>query len=292
MALELLIITVPFLPMKSRYMCLIAVCLLVCVLGAMAWMPKVLREASVGEEALFIYAAASLAKPLEELHPMLDEVAGRPVRFNLASSGALAQSILARPQADIFLSANEAWMEELEAKGALLQGSREALFSNELVLIAHPHWEGEWHGVAALPQTEFRWLAVGDPGSVPAGQYARIWLGGIEQQDGLSVWQGVQARLAPTADVKAVLAMVESHREVLGVVYATELIGREEYMRVLHRVSEEGGPQIIYPGAVLRASRWPEEARALLAFMRSPEAQEVFARHGLRPLGVASPSHL
>src|SRR5690606_20289366 len=126
---------------------------------------------------------------------------------------------------------------------------------------------------ADLAKATVRRLALAEPGTVPAGIYAREYLERAE------LWEAVKGKVVSTANVRATLAAVEAGNADAGIVYKTDaLISRR--VRVVHEVPRAEGPAIVYPAAILRDAREPAAARRLLAFLAEKEAREVFARFG------------
>ena len=118
-----------------------------------------------------VFAAASLRDALQEIGELYGRVGGGAPVFNFAGSNELAQQILAAPQADAFLSANEKWMDEVETAGRVAEGTRSALLSNRLVVVARTDAEFEVAGAADLATLTYRHLVLADPDAVPAGIY-------------------------------------------------------------------------------------------------------------------------
>jgi molybdate transport system substrate-binding protein len=226
---------------------------------------------------LVVYAAASLRDVLQELTPAAGERCGARLVFQFGSSGDLARQIVAASQADLFFSADERELERVERAGLLVPGTRTALVSNQLVVIepldAAPALFTAPFQPAQLADARLALLSLAHPESVPAGRYARAWL---EQQ---GVWSALAGRILPGVDVRAALAAVESGGARAGIVYRTDA-ARSTRVRVVHAVPLAEGPAISYPLAVLAGRPELERARALAAFLASPQALDVFERHG------------
>jgi molybdate transport system substrate-binding protein len=120
-------------------------------------------------------------------------------------------------------------------------------------------------------------LALADTDAVPAGKYAKAAL------ENLGQWQGVADRIAPAENVRAALVLVERGEAPLGIVYATDAMASEK-VRVVLTFPAESNPPIRYPIAILAASSDPDAA-AVQAFLASPEARRIFARHGFQEPG-------
>lgn len=220
-------------------------------------------------------AAASLQEAMTEAADAWTE-AGHPApALSFAGSSALARQVESGARADIFISADQEWMDELEQKGLVRNGTRRTLLGNAIVLIAA---KGSAAKVsleepaslgAALGDGR---LAMADPEAVPAGRYGKSAL------ESLGIWQSVSARVAPAENVRAALALVERGQAPLGVVYATDALASDK-VKVVARFPAASHPPIRYPAAMLKASE-NADAVPFLAFLQSDEARRIFLRHG------------
>jgi molybdate transport system substrate-binding protein len=224
---------------------------------------------------LLVFAAASLKTALDELLPALTQAAGGPVRASYAASSALARQIEAGAPADIFISADEDWMNYLAERHLIDGRSRVLLLGNQLVLIAPAGAKPSLRigpGFALAAALGDGRLAVADPAAVPAGKYARAALAT------LGVWTQVEHRLAPAENVRAALRLVSIAEAPLGIVYRSDAIA-EPAVVVIDTFPERSHPPIHYPAAVLAASRGRAPRRALAA-LQTPAARAVFDRNG------------
>lgn len=233
---------------------------------------------------LLVAVAASLTDVVQEVGDRFATDRDVEIVYNFAGSGALAQQLIAAPRADVFLSASEHWMDEVESAGLLVPGTRASLVSNSLVIIANRGSSLALDDAAGLCEAEFRYLSLGDPESVPAGRYARRWLETTPCPEGGDAWTAVRDRVAPAPDSRAALNQVLGSRELVGIVYRTDYIARAREVRLLHEAGDAEGPTIRFPVAVLSASRTPALAREFVDFLSSPAAARVFDRHGFRPI--------
>ncbi len=223
-----------------------------------------------------VLAAASLQ---EALSAAADQWTARgharPI-LSFAASSALARQVEAGAPADLFISADEEWMDHLAGKGLLLPGTRADFLGNRLVLIApgaRPQRLTLARGapLARALGAKGR-LAMADPDAVPAGKYGKAAL------EALGLWSGVSARVARGENVRAALALVERGEAPLGIVYATDA-------RASAKVSVAGifpagsHPPIRYPLARLRGSTNPD-AEAFRRFLLSSQGRAIFRRFG------------
>lgn len=226
---------------------------------------------------LTVAAAVSLAEVLEEIARAYVAAGGGPVRFNLAGSNVLARQIVNGAPADVFISADEAQMNVIDTAGAVLAGTRVDLVANQLAIVALPDRVDFVRREFAGAPANVRRVAVGDPAAVPAGVYARRYL------EARGLWAAYQSRIVPTTNVRAALAAVETGSVDAAIVYVTDLAAARTAV-LAFAVTAAEGPRIVYPGAVLAASRQQAEARKFLAFLRQSAAAAIFARHKFAPL--------
>jgi len=231
---------------------------------------------------VMVFAAASLRESLEELGAAFQQRTGTRVTFNFAGSNDLAHQIVAARGMDLFLSASTAWMDTVQHAGRVVDGTRRDLLSNTLVIVANARQRWSVAEPCALAPLPFKHLALGDPQAVPAGIYARKWMGSVRCA-GRPLWDAVQPRVAPEPDVRAAIGLVASDPEVAGMVYRTDQLAFANRTRVLYEVKD--GPPIRYTLARLAEGRNAAGARAFAEFLEGPDAARVFARHGFIPFG-------
>jgi molybdate transport system substrate-binding protein len=221
---------------------------------------------------LTVSAAASLTDAIEEIEAGYLRVhADVDVRNNFGSSGTLARQIEDGAPVDVFLSAAAKPMDDLQARGLVAAGTRVNLLRNTLVLIA-PR-DSKLGGFQQLTDPAVRSIALGDPASVPAGQYGQQILASLHLLD------AVRPRLVLAKDVRQVLAYVESGNADAGLVYATDALTSTS-VRVVATAPESSHDPIVYPAAVIAHGRHEEAARAFAEYLRTPAASAVFEKHG------------
>ena len=224
--------------------------------------PVVLAAASLQEsltEAANVWAAKGHAKPI----------------LSFAASSALARQVIAGAPADLFLSADEEWMDAVARAGLLRVGTRTTLLGNRLVLIAPAPSKVRLTPARGFPIAKALGtgrLAIADPDAVPAGKYAKAAL------TALGVWPSVAAKTAPAENVRAAMALVERGAAPLGIVYATDARASKS-VRIVGTFPAASHPPIRYPVALLKASR-NKDAAAFRAFLLSKQGRAIFARHG------------
>jgi molybdate transport system substrate-binding protein len=233
------------------------------------------------DEAVLVFAAASLKTALDATEPVCRESAGVTFRASYAATSALARQIEAGAPADLFISADLEWMDYAETHGLVRAGTRVNVAGNELVLVAPAGRRPDlWiaPGFALADALGDGRLAVADPATVPAGKYARAAL------ESLGVWESVAGRLAPAENVRAALLLVGRGEAPLGIVYRSDAAA-EPAVAIVGEFPADTHPPIVYPAALTRAAG--DEAGRLLACLSSPAAQAVFARWGFDPAPVS-----
>lgn len=220
-------------------------------------------------------AAASLKNAYEEeLIPMFrEEHPEIIVTGTYDSSGKLQTQIEEGLEADVFMSAATAQMDALNEEGLIQTDTIVNLLENKIVLIAPASGGEDLNSFEDIVKAQS--IALGDPASVPAGQYAR------EALTSLGLWDQIQDRVSFGTNVTEVLNQVAASSADAGIVYATDAASMPEDVRVIGEAPEGSlAEPVIYPVAVVAASAHPEEARAFVDFLQTEEAMEVFESYG------------
>ena len=226
-------------------------------------------------ERVVVLAAASTAHVIDAVIGEFETGPDDRVVASYAGTSALARQIESGAPADIFLAANAAWMDHVEALGLIEPESRQVLAGNRLAFVSGdgriaPFEPSEKLDLDALLAGGR--LAMGNPDHVPAGIYARQAL------EALGLWPAARERLAPAADVRAALALVARGEAPLGIVYATDAI-RVPDIRVVATIPPALHEPIVYPVARIVGSESSLAAR-FFAFLTGPEGRAAFARAG------------
>lgn len=247
-----------------------AVAVLVLVLGT--WSPV------AAAPELTLSVAISMKEAIEEIgrafrarHP--DVV----LRHNLGASGELQKQIEAGAPIDVFVSAGERQMDELQAKGLIIASSRRAFARNVLTVIKPVDSPIDIAKPADLVAPRVRRVVIGDPRTVPVGQYSE------ESLRALGLWERLQPRLVLAANVRQALEYVARGEVDAGVVYATDVAARGSRVKEAFRPPGDTYRPVVYPVALVAASRQPVLARAFLDLLLSTTAAAVLARLGFQP---------
>ncbi len=239
------------------------------------------------ERTVMVYAAASLRDALFELADQFRAAEGIEPKFNLAGSNVLALQIDAAPAADVYLSADEQWMDFLAARGRIDSSTRRTFLSNRLVIVVNRDHPARRLDPSELADPAFRFVSMADPEAVPAGRYARAYLAGIRVEGGGDLWSRLRSRVAPAPDVRAALGLVEAEPDIAGIVYRTDARASPK-VREVYEVPPLEGPEIRYAAALVADARNPESGRRFLEFLQSPGAQAVFEHHGFTRIRAAA----
>ena len=235
-----------------------------------SWVPAMAQQ-----RGPLVLAAASLQEAMTAAaNAWVAQRHARPV-LSFAASSALARQIRSGAPADLFVSADEEWMDDVEKAGFVQRGSRADMAGNRLVLIAPARAPLRLRITRGMPIARALGgsrLAMANPDSVPAGKYGRAAL------TALGVWPDVANRLALGDNVRSALTLVERGEARLGIVYATDARASKAVVLVDSFPAGSHAP-IRYPLARLSASRNPE-AEGFRRFLLSRAGQDILARYG------------
>lgn len=250
---------------------------------AIAALPA-LPLAEAKAEDVTVFAAVSLKNALDNVAAAYAADTGKDVVISYAASNALARQIEAGAPADIFFSADLAWMDYLDERGLIRSDTRETLLGNEIVLVApagSPATIALEPGadLAALLGADGR-LAMANVDSVPAGKYGRAAL------EALGIWPRVADRVVQAENVRAALAFVATGEAPLGIVYKTDA-NSEQRVKSIAAFPADSHPPILYPVAMTAASANPE-AKAFFDFMCSDAARPAYEEQGFTIVAPAS----
>jgi len=226
-----------------------------------------------------VFAAASLKEALDAVDADFAKESGKQPVPSYAASSTLAKQIEQGAPADVFISADEDWMNYLAERKLIKPDTRFDLLGNTLVLIAPKDSELTAKIAPGFPLAALigdGHLAMANTDSVPAGKYGKAAL------EKLGVWDTVKDKVAQADNVRAALVLVARGEAPLGIVYATDARA-EPNVKVLDTFPEETHPPIIYPAAELAGASSPE-APALLAYLKSASARAIFEARGFTVL--------
>lgn len=235
--------------------------------------PHQQAKAQKSNQELIVFGAMSLTDALTEISERFQSETGSQVYCNFAGSSTLQQQIEKGASADIFVSASPKQVDTLQNKGWVHGDTRRNLLTNSLVLIAPLKGLPSFSDPQMLATPTIKRIAMGEPNSVPAGIYGR------EALSRLGIWEAVQEKLVPGADVRATLAYVESGEVDVGIVYKTDAVFSES-VKVLYQFPNSSHSPIVYPAVVLKATKHKALAQAFLTYLGTSEATAIFEHYG------------
>jgi molybdate transport system substrate-binding protein len=227
------------------------------------------------EKTVTVFAASSLTDVLQEITRAFTAATGIAVRVSPAASSALARQIESGSPADVFISADQEWMDYLAARKLIKAETRVDIVSNSLVLVAPADSKlnlriAPGFDLAKALGKSGR-LSTGDPAIVPAGKYAAAAL------TKLGVWHQVRDRIIPADNVRTALNFVALGEAPLGIVYATDARGNAR-VRVVDTFPASSHERISYPAAAMTTAN--AEAATFVKFLRSDKVQAIFEKAG------------
>ncbi|HYX17129.1 MAG TPA: molybdate ABC transporter substrate-binding protein [Nostoc sp.] len=223
--------------------------------------------------SIVVSAASSLKEALQEIKTLYQQSKSNiNITYNFGASGALQQQIEQGAPADIFISAAKKQVDALEQKGLLLSGSRINLANNRLVLIVAQDVVGIT-SFNNLTDSKIKKIAIGEPRSVPAGQY------GEEVLKNLKLYDQVKSKFVFGNNVRQVLAAVESGNAQAGIVYATDAKTSNK-VKVVFTADEKLHSPIVYPLAVIKGSKNISAARQFVQFLSGSQSKTVLRKYG------------
>ena len=232
--------------------------------------------AASGEETeILVAAAASLKNAYEDkLIPMFEEAnPGVTVKGTYDSSGKLQTQIEEGLEADVFMSAAKKQMTALDEEGMIASDTITDLLENKIVLIVPTGNEKKLEKFEDIENADS--IALGDPASVPAGQYAQ------EALTNLGIWDKIQDKVSFGTNVTEVLNQVAAASADAGIVYATDATSMADQVEVVAEAPEGSlAKKVIYPVAVVKGTAHEEVAKEFVAFLQTDKAITVFEDYG------------
>ena len=237
-----------------------------------------------GAEEVTISAAISTKDAVEELGRRFSRARpGVALRYNFGSSGELQQQIDAGAPVDLFISAGERQMDELERKSLIRASTRRVFARNVLTVITPADSKLPIAVPADLLGPRVQKIVIGNPRTVPVGQYSE------ESLKALGLWERLRDRLVFAENVRQALEYVSRGEVDAGFVYTTDAATRAGRVTEAFRPAEDTYSPVLYPAAVVRDARHPALAQAFLDLLLSREGQAVLAGLGFEPPPARAP---
>lgn len=222
---------------------------------------------------LTISAAASLKDAMAEIEQLYTQQQPVTITYNFAASGSLQQQIEQGAPVDIFISAAATQMDALQEKGLIITDTRKNILSNQVVLIA-PKNSKLVSNFNDLTSARVQKIALGEPKSVPAGKYAQ------EVLTFFNIFNSIKQKIVFAKDVRQVLAYVETGNVDAGIVYITDAkIGN---VKIVAIAPENSHSLIVYPVAVIKASKNIDAAKEFVNFLSSKSANDIYQKYGFK----------
>ncbi len=226
---------------------------------------------------LTVSAAASLKNAMTELTPLFEKTnAGTTLTFNYGASGDLQKQIENGSPVDVFISAAQKQMNALEDAGLLADNTRENFVENKLVLIV-PKDNTTVTTIADLATDKVKMVALGEPTSVPAGQYAE------EALTSLGLLDAVKAKAVYGKDVTQVLTYVENGEVEAGIVYKTDAISTDK-VKIVAEFPADSYKAIVYPMAIIKDSKNEAASKKFMEFLKTEDASKILEKYGFTPV--------
>lgn len=222
---------------------------------------------------LIVSAAASMQDAMQAIQSAYSQQKqNETIKYNFGASGALQQQIEQGAPVDVFISAAPKQMKALQDKNLLLADTQKDLLKNTIVLITPQNTTGI-SDFKDLTSNKANKIAIGDPKSVPAGEYGKAVL------TSLKLFDQLQPKLVLASNVRQVLNYVETGNVSAGIVYGTDAKTSNK-VKVVATAPENTHPPIIYPVAVLKGSKNPDAAKEFVQFLSSDPAKAIFEKYG------------
>lgn len=251
-------------------------CLILCAL-----LLGLLRPPAASADTVNVSAAASLKDVLTQLAAQHKAAGGAggsdDAAFTFGASGQLATMIQDGAPVDLFISAGTKQVDDLAQSAFADPASRRILAANTLVLIVPAGATSAPASFADLADHRFARIAIGNPPSVPAGDYALQTLSALHLTDTLTI------RLVYGTNVRQVLAYVEDADVSAGIVYATDARESGAKVKVVATADEKLHAPIVYPAVLLKAAKNKAAAARFLDFLTSAQAAKIFVANGFLP---------
>lgn len=233
------------------------------------------------QQKVTVFAAASLTNALQEIAAQYKKEKNVEIVSSFASSSTLARQIEQGAPAELFISADQQWMDYAQDKTLIETSTRHTLLGNLLVVIAPK--SSDVTGLTINEQTPWKSLlkggrlAVGDPDHVPAGIYAK------EALQNLKAWDALAPLLAPASDVRSAMALVEREEAPLGIVYGSDAVASTK-VKVVGIFPANSHKPVEYPMAIIKGHN-NATVTGFYDYLKTPAAAKVFKQYGFTPRG-------
>lgn len=224
------------------------------------------------DKEITVSAAASLTDALDEIGEKYEENTGTKISFNFAGSGTLRQQIEQGAPVDLFISASQKQMDQLEEKDMIEKETRTDILKNRLVLVVSREMADRISSIDDLAQKNMS-LSIGTVDVVPAGDYAK------EVLSSLGLWDKMKGDIVYAKHVRQVFSYVESNETSAGIVYKSDAaLSKNSVMKQVF--AEDTHTPILYPAAIVSDCKNSQNAKNFLDYLKTEDAKEVFQKYG------------
>lgn len=234
------------------------------------------QKGSDKQNAIMVFAAASLSDVLTELVDSFKVDRGVDIKVNFASSGTLARQITQGVKPHIYISASKNWAYYIDSLGFSQDAYTSVIAENSLVFIVPQSSLLDTVIVDStfeiLPVLGEERLSMGDPAHVPAGKY------GKQALEYYGLYADVETRLLPAKDVRSALMVVELAESPLGIVYKTDAL-KSELVKVVADFASKSHQPIEYVAGVCELS---EASKEFFLYLNSEETKGIWLKHGFQ----------
>jgi molybdate transport system substrate-binding protein len=244
------------------------------LLGLRVFLLSLFCGAVVSAQTIRVAAAVSLRDALEQVRDAFEHDTPYKLEFTFGASGQLLAQIKSGAEIDVFISAANTQVDDLEKANLVSRGTRRVIAGNSMVLVVPAVAKDPPRDFAALGDPRFQRIAMGEPRTVPAGQYA------MQVLSSLGLAEKVKDRIVYGANVRQVLTYVELGEVAAGLVYATDARESGDKVRVVATAAADSHQPIVYPAVVVKSSRQQSAALAFLDYLQTARAQSVLSEKG------------
>jgi molybdate transport system substrate-binding protein len=231
-------------------------------------------QALAANNEIVVSAAISLKDAFQEIRGIYEARTGTRINFNFGASGILQKQIEGGAPVDVFASAGEKQMDELDASGLIVRETRSDFARNLLVLVVPIDSQLKIDSFEDFKCPQIKRIAIGNPKTVPAGQYAKQLLANMK------LWNELQPKLILAENVRQVLDYVLREEVEAGIIYASDAISAGSKVKTSAQAPERLHDPIHYTIAVIKESQEKEAANQLVNIVLSSEGQLILSKHG------------
>lgn len=222
---------------------------------------------------LNISTAASLKDAMGDIQKQYSKSNSNvTLTINFGASGTLEQQIIQGAPCDLFISAASKQVDDLKSKNLLLDDTITTFLGNKIVLIV-PKDKSDIRDFNDLATDKVKKLAIGEPKSVPVGQYS------LEIFNNMKISDKIQSKEVLGKDVKEVLSYVETGNADAGLVYETDAKTSDK-VKIVAIADESTHSPVVYPMAVIKASQNADDTKAFEKYLQGDKAKSIFKKYG------------